>query len=205
MTPWAAVHDEAANNQDKSPTHRVQRDHAGQQEPEHHHGRTAFAVAVNACDCHFGNADQKRHGEQHSAGLREPKPVAQPSPVASESRHASSVGQYLVALGSATCTPLHGIATRALEEFLRLEATRLLYGGAARDNVASIRVLTKCGFVVVGEGAGSRMGVTRRRTRPSSRWTSDAGAPGGTGTLSPPPSHGPSQSIVVRNERRWRT
>ena len=158
MTPWAAVHDEAANNQDKSPTHRVQRDHAGQQEPEHHHGRTAFAVAVNACDCHFGNADQKRHGEQHSAGLREPKPVAQPSPVASESRHGSSVGQYLVALGSATCTPVHGIATRALEEFLRLEATRPLYAGAARDNVASIRVLTKCGFVVVGEGRGFAYG-----------------------------------------------
>jgi RimJ/RimL family protein N-acetyltransferase len=45
-----------------------------------------------------------------------------------------------------------GIATRALQEFLQLEATRPLYGGAASDNAASIRVLTKCGFIIVGEG-----------------------------------------------------
>jgi len=45
-----------------------------------------------------------------------------------------------------------GIATRALQEFLRLEAGRPLYAGAASDNAASIRVLTKCGFRVVGEG-----------------------------------------------------
>ena len=31
---------------------------------------------------------------------------------------------------------------------------RLLYAGAASDNAASIRVLTKCGFRVVGEGRG---------------------------------------------------
>ena len=45
-----------------------------------------------------------------------------------------------------------GIATRALQEFLELEATRPLYAGAASDNAASIRVLTKCGFRIVGEG-----------------------------------------------------
>jgi RimJ/RimL family protein N-acetyltransferase len=47
-----------------------------------------------------------------------------------------------------------GIATRALQEFLRLEATRPLYARAASDNAASIRVLTKCGFLIVGEGRG---------------------------------------------------
>jgi len=47
-----------------------------------------------------------------------------------------------------------GIATRALQEFLQLEATRPLYAGAASDNAASIRVLTKCGFLVVDEGRG---------------------------------------------------
>ena len=41
-----------------------------------------------------------------------------------------------------------GIATRALQEFLQLEATRPLYAGAASDNAASIRVLTKYGFVM---------------------------------------------------------
>ena len=45
-----------------------------------------------------------------------------------------------------------GIATRALQEFLHLEATRPLYAHAASDNAASIRVLTKCGFLIVGEG-----------------------------------------------------
>ncbi len=47
-----------------------------------------------------------------------------------------------------------GIATRALQELLQLDATRPLYARAARDNAASIRVLTKCGFLVVGEGRG---------------------------------------------------
>jgi RimJ/RimL family protein N-acetyltransferase len=47
-----------------------------------------------------------------------------------------------------------GIATRALQEFLQLEATRPLYAQAASDNAASIRVLTKCGFLIVGEGRG---------------------------------------------------
>jgi RimJ/RimL family protein N-acetyltransferase len=47
-----------------------------------------------------------------------------------------------------------GIATRALQEFLLLEAARPLYAAAASDNAASIRVLTKCGFLRVGEGRG---------------------------------------------------
>ena len=47
-----------------------------------------------------------------------------------------------------------GIATRALQAFLQLEETRPLYAGAASDNVASIRVLMKCGFLIVGEGRG---------------------------------------------------
>jgi RimJ/RimL family protein N-acetyltransferase len=46
----------------------------------------------------------------------------------------------------------------ALQEFLQLEATRPLYAGAASDNAGSIRVLTKCGFVVVGEGRGFAYG-----------------------------------------------
>ena len=39
-----------------------------------------------------------------------------------------------------------GIATRALTEFLAHEATRPLHAWVAADNVASIRVLEKCGF-----------------------------------------------------------
>ncbi len=47
-----------------------------------------------------------------------------------------------------------GFATRALQEFLQVEASRPLYARAASDNAASIRVLTKCGFRIVGEGRG---------------------------------------------------
>lgn len=44
-----------------------------------------------------------------------------------------------------------GIATRALEEFLEQIDTRPLYAHVAKQNIASRRVLEKCGFVVSGE------------------------------------------------------
>ena len=39
-----------------------------------------------------------------------------------------------------------GVATEALSAFLCVEQTRPLYAGVAKHNVASIRVLQKCGF-----------------------------------------------------------
>lgn len=47
-----------------------------------------------------------------------------------------------------------GIATDALLQFLPRIATRPLYARAAKDNIASRRVLEKCGFVITGEGRG---------------------------------------------------
>jgi RimJ/RimL family protein N-acetyltransferase len=47
-----------------------------------------------------------------------------------------------------------GIATRALSEFLGYLETRPLYAHAAKDNIASIRVLEKCGFTPFGEDRG---------------------------------------------------
>jgi RimJ/RimL family protein N-acetyltransferase len=44
-----------------------------------------------------------------------------------------------------------GIATRALAEFLEIDPIRPLHGRTAKDNVASVRVLQKCGFVITGE------------------------------------------------------
>ena len=41
-----------------------------------------------------------------------------------------------------------GVATAALTAFLRLEQTRPLYASAAKHNVASLRVLQKCGFTI---------------------------------------------------------
>jgi RimJ/RimL family protein N-acetyltransferase len=43
-----------------------------------------------------------------------------------------------------------GIATEALSAFLRLEQTRPLHAGVAKHNAASIRVLQKCGFTLLG-------------------------------------------------------
>ncbi len=47
-----------------------------------------------------------------------------------------------------------GIATEALLQFLPRIATRPLYARAAKDNIASRRVLEKCGFVITDEGSG---------------------------------------------------
>ena len=48
-----------------------------------------------------------------------------------------------------------GIATRALTDFVRLIPTRPLYGAVVKHNVASIRVLEKCGFVVSDDGGSA--------------------------------------------------
>ena len=47
-----------------------------------------------------------------------------------------------------------GVATRALALFLDLVRERPLYALAAKDNIASIRVLQKNGFRIIGEGKG---------------------------------------------------
>lgn len=47
-----------------------------------------------------------------------------------------------------------GLATRALSEFLRELRIRPIYAAAAKDNIASLRVLEKCGFVIVGSPWG---------------------------------------------------
>ena len=59
-----------------------------------------------------------------------------------------------------------GLATKALSEFLSLLTTRPIYARAARDNVASLRVLEKCGFVISGyerSFAKPEAGKSRRR------------------------------------------
>jgi RimJ/RimL family protein N-acetyltransferase len=47
-----------------------------------------------------------------------------------------------------------GIATRALSSFLEYLQVRPLYARAAKDNIASLRVLEKCGFTICGEDKG---------------------------------------------------
>ena len=47
-----------------------------------------------------------------------------------------------------------GIATQALSAFLEQVKARPLYARAVKDNLASIRVLEKCGFKIIGEDKG---------------------------------------------------
>ena len=46
------------------------------------------------------------------------------------------------------------IATKALSEFLKHVNSRPLYARVAKDNIASTRVLEKCGFRICGEDKG---------------------------------------------------
>ena len=43
-----------------------------------------------------------------------------------------------------------GIATQALHAFLKIVTARPIYAAAAKDNLASLHVLQKCGFVITG-------------------------------------------------------
>jgi RimJ/RimL family protein N-acetyltransferase len=47
-----------------------------------------------------------------------------------------------------------GIATKALAVFLSAVKARPLYARAAKDNIASLRVLEKCGFTITGYERG---------------------------------------------------
>jgi RimJ/RimL family protein N-acetyltransferase len=47
-----------------------------------------------------------------------------------------------------------GVATRALSQLLDYVNIRPIYARAAKDNIASIRVLEKCGFKICGEDKG---------------------------------------------------
>jgi len=47
-----------------------------------------------------------------------------------------------------------GVATTALTAFLDHFKVRPLYARAAKDNIASLRVLEKCGFTICGEDKG---------------------------------------------------
>jgi RimJ/RimL family protein N-acetyltransferase len=47
-----------------------------------------------------------------------------------------------------------GLATRALSALLEHEPVRPLHARVAKDNLGSLRVLQKCGFVITGEDKG---------------------------------------------------
>jgi hypothetical protein len=88
MTPEPTAQDETANNSDDSSANGIEGDHGGQQKCQDDQGCTALSVAVSPSEHNRRAADEKCSGEEHSAGLREPKPVTERSPIASESSHA---------------------------------------------------------------------------------------------------------------------
>jgi RimJ/RimL family protein N-acetyltransferase len=47
-----------------------------------------------------------------------------------------------------------GIAGEALSQFLAIEPTRPLFGRAAKDNIASIRSMQRCGFKLIAQERG---------------------------------------------------
>jgi RimJ/RimL family protein N-acetyltransferase len=73
-----------------------------------------------------------------------------------EGRVAGRIGRYVLfgkpEIAYAVARDLwgRGIATAALAEFLRQETIRPIHAHVAKDNVASLRVLEKCGFKIVG-------------------------------------------------------
>ncbi|HJQ97052.1 MAG TPA: GNAT family N-acetyltransferase, partial [Candidatus Polarisedimenticolaceae bacterium] len=56
-----------------------------------------------------------------------------------------------------------GIATRAVSQFLAEISERPLYAGVAKGNVASLRVLEKCGFRFLEEESHGVLLVLERR------------------------------------------
>jgi hypothetical protein len=68
MTPEPTAHDETANESHDSAAGGVQGDHAEQQECDDHQGCAALPGAVSPCHRSLSNTDEKRNGEEHSAG-----------------------------------------------------------------------------------------------------------------------------------------
>jgi hypothetical protein len=77
-----------ANKSNDSPANGIEGDHADQHESQDDQGCAALTVAVSPCEHNRRTAEYKCSGEEHSAGLREPKPATERSPIASESSHA---------------------------------------------------------------------------------------------------------------------
>jgi len=88
MTSDPTPQDEAANNSDASLGDRIENDHDGHHDRQHDEGCAALPCAVSPCEHNGGASCQHCDGEDHAAGLGEPKALTEPAPVASKSDHA---------------------------------------------------------------------------------------------------------------------
>ena len=113
MTSDPTPQDEAANNSDASLGGRIENDHDGHHDRQYDEGCAALPCAVSPCEHNGGASCQHCDGEDHAAGLREPKPLTEPSPIASDSRHARMLGQrderHLARCGGMTLEPVKSL------------------------------------------------------------------------------------------------
>jgi hypothetical protein len=91
MTPGPTARDETACNSDDSTTDGIEGKHAGQDERQDDGGCATLPVALGVSEHDHRDAEEKCGGEERSAGLREPEPTAEPSPIASQQRHARTL------------------------------------------------------------------------------------------------------------------
>jgi hypothetical protein len=102
MTPEPTARDETACNSDHSTADGIEGNHTGQHERQDDGGSATLPVALGAYEHDFRDAEENYNGEERSAGLREPKPMAEPSPIASQQSHARILGHTIARMGSWT-------------------------------------------------------------------------------------------------------
>jgi hypothetical protein len=93
MTPKPTAQRETACNNDDSTADGIEGNHTGQHERQDNAGRATLQVALRAYEDDFRDPEEECCGEQRSARLREPKPTAEPSPIALQQGHARILGR----------------------------------------------------------------------------------------------------------------
>lgn len=110
----------------------------------------------------FTNADpnDRTAFDAHWARILAAPDVVNRTIVVDDGRVAGSVASYVMEGETEVTYWLgrdfwgRGIATAALAEFLKEQTVRPIFARAAKDNAGSLRVLQKCGFVIIGEDRG---------------------------------------------------
>jgi hypothetical protein len=110
MTPEPSARDETACNSDDCTADGIEGNHTRQHEGQDDGGSATLPVALGAYEHDFRDAGENCDGEECSAGLREPKPMAEPSAIASEQSHArilSQTNDELICSATGSAKDLH--------------------------------------------------------------------------------------------------
>jgi hypothetical protein len=93
MTLEPTTQDETACKSDDSTADGIEGHHTGEHERQDDGGCATLPVTLGASEHDCRDAEETCRGEERSAGLREPKPTAEPSPIASQQSHARILGE----------------------------------------------------------------------------------------------------------------